>query len=499
MTLPTERLKPMKYPHSAPCNVPSNTDTSLGARSRMSYNHVFEASKALPLERIAKELEDFAATGQDLSQRRFSRSPPRVSSVPSTKYEESESPSPGTILRDKECREIGNSTAGHQYRVQIEHEIDRIRAARCMGLLQQPVIHDWEEAAEANVRYRWVQQGLWDERWDDQAYKIWKHESQDSLPPEQASFFVKDTVVSDLGLRRRRPQKDLEDEYQEAVKFAVEHESRQSSRPCYQFVYQLCEERQWIKMGLSNAIQGADVDIDTRAYESVKSRWIRDGIWEDDWNLIPGVSWRHERPPKFPFRGEIFRQSDAYKAARMEEAERPPKWYFMAPEKPPIIYRPRLRSPGSSERVSDQSGSSIPDAILQVMPPRRHDSVTLRETKQVDLSTSTGQSIATAKQNTKSGEHDERLRKPSAQKAIARFRTTKRKGTSTQKKQGDTPRSFTTRIRSVEKRSPINQGKHEPSTQSAKKRKSVTSARSSRPRRAAASKALKKLKTATQA
>ena len=463
---------------------------------RMSYNPVFEASKALPLERIAKELEDFAAAGQDLSGRRFSRSPPPVPSIPSTEYEESEPPSPGTVLRDKESKELGNSDADHQYAVQIKHEVDRIHAARGMGLLQQPNIYDWEEAAEANVRYRWIQQGIWDERWDTQAYKIWKHELQDPLLPERPSMSVKDAVVRNLGTQRKRQHQDFEDKYQESLQSAVEFQNRQSSRPCYQFVYQFCEERQWIKMGFSKADQDQDIDLDTKAYESLKSRWIRDGIWDDDWTLIPGVSWRHERPSKIPPLQETFRRSDACKAARMEEAERPPDWYFMAPVKPPTTISRHLSSPGSLKRVADPSGPITLDSISQVMPPRCNDSAILRMTNQGDLSRSTRQSINTVRQNKKSNEHDERLRKPSTNKTTTNTKRTKNKGKPTQKEKVDTPRSFVAGTRSVKKQNSIKEEKYQPSIQLTKGQKRITNDTSSRPRRAAASEAIKKLKNA---
>ena len=61
-------------------------------------------------------------------------------------------------------------------------------------------------------------------------------------------------------------------------------------------------------MGLGSQVQGQGQDqdhdhdqqtkVDVRAYENVKSRWIRDGVWDDDWTFVPGTSWRHERPRK---------------------------------------------------------------------------------------------------------------------------------------------------------------------------------------------------------
>lgn len=311
----------------------------------MSYNPIYEASKTLPVEHIAKELQEFAATGQDLSGRRFSRSPPRVPSVPSTTYEESEPPSPAAQLRDKETKELMNSTAQLQFILQIEDEIDRIHTATDKGLLEHPNpnLFDLREAAEANVKYRWIQQGIWDEQWENQPGKIWKHELEDARPPVRPSDSLKGGVT---GMQRRHKRKlsDLENEYHQVVQNAVDNQDRQSSRPCYQFLYQFCQEREWIKMGLSNQDQDQDqdqgqyqqADLDARAYGVVKSRWIRDGVWDDDWTFVPGTSWRHERPRKALDPKGIYRSQDERNAARIELAERPSRWYPMAPAVPLI-------------------------------------------------------------------------------------------------------------------------------------------------------------------
>ena len=342
----------------------------------MSYNPVYEASKALPVEKIAKQLEDFAAAGQDLSRRHFSRSPPPVSSVPSTQYEDSDPPSPGTQLRDKERKEQLNSRAGKQFMIQINNELEHICATRDKSLLQQPSLSDWEEAAEANVKYKWMRQGIWDDQWDNQPSKIWKHELQYFQPPAGPLKSATDTEGRHLRTRKKREHSDLEDEYQDTVQSAVDFQSWQSSRPCYQFVHQFCKERQWIKLGFSKHDQDQHANLDTRAYKDLKSHWIRDGIWDDNWTLIPGVSWKHERPLKNPPPREISRRTDAHKAARMEQAERPPDWYFMAPIKPFTITRPEYSPLFPFEGVSDPSGPSILEPSSEVTPPRRDQSVT---------------------------------------------------------------------------------------------------------------------------
>ena len=300
----------------------------------MSYNPDYEGSKALPIEYITKELDNFAATGQDLSGRRFSRSPPRVPSVPSTAFEESGPPSPTAQLRDKESKELYKSIASEQFDTQIRDEKGRIRVARDKKILEQPNIVDLEEAAEANVKYRWIQQGIWQEQWETHLSKVWKHEQQDSGPRMGHKNAVEQRLVTSLQREHKRKLSDLKKEYYDVVRGAVSYQDRQSSRPCYQFVYQLCQEREWIKLGLSSQDQGQQTNLDQIAYETVKSRWIRDGIWDDDWISIPGTSWRHELPRKAPDPQGKYREEDERKIARLDRAERPARWYPMAPTAP---------------------------------------------------------------------------------------------------------------------------------------------------------------------
>ena len=463
----------------------------------MSYNPVYEASKALPVEKIAKQLEDFAAAGQDLSRRRFSRSPPPVSSVPSTTFEESNPPSPGEQLRDKESRESGNSEADEQFAIQITDEMERIRAARDMGLLQQPILSDCREAAETNVRYRWICQGIWDYRWDNRHGKIWKHELQYFRPPAAPSKYAKDTESRRLGTKKQREYSDLEEEYQDNVKSAVDFQNWQSSRPCYQFAHQFCDERQWIKLGLSKHDQDQHANLDTRAYNDLKSRWIRDGIWDDDWTLIPGVWWKHERPMKNLHPQGLFRESEAIKAARMEKAERPPDWYFMAPEKPLKIFRPEDIPP--FEDISGPYGPygrRIFESSPEITPPRRDQSVTSRISNEVGNSRSTRQSTVKAQPNAVGQEHHKRPTRSPAKKSIVNNTTTKRNGKPPRKQKIQTPQSRTAKPRPPRERTSAKGETIHPLIQETKNQ-IHNDTRFPRPRRVAALEAMKKLTRAT--
>ena len=333
----------------------------------MSYNPIFEASKVLPKEHLVKKLEEFVAGGQDLTKRRFSRSPPTVPSVPSTTWEESEPSSPTEHLQNKESKELQKSTAAAQWGIQMRDEVDRILAARDRNLLHEHIGSDWEDAAEANVKYRWIQQGIWDERWESEPSKTWKHERDDTLLPRTCSESTSDGLITGFGTKRERQGLEPEEDYAESLRCAIDFQNRQSSRPCYQFLYQFCQERQWIKMGLSNGNQSQHANLDTTAYENLKSRWIRDGIWDDEWTSIPGTTWRHERLRKFPSSLEVFRQQDARKAAKTEKADRPPRWYFMAPSEPPKRVGPDVRAffPLESVPGSMCSDSTLPKTLMR--------------------------------------------------------------------------------------------------------------------------------------
>jgi len=459
----------------------------------MSYNPIYEASKALPVERIAKKLEDFATAGQDLSRRRFSRSPPPLPSGPSTAYEESNPPSPGEQLRDRENKELQNSTADEQFAIQVKDELDRIRTARDKGLLWQPNLSDWDEAAEANVKYRWMRQGIWDDQWDIEPGKIWKHELEDIPQPAGPSHSVKG---GKLGTKKKDKYSELQDEYQEIVRSAVDPQQRQLSRPCYQFVHQFCEERQWIKMGLSREGQDQHANLDTKAYESLKSRWIREGIWDDDWTLIPGVSWKHERPQKIPPPQEMFRRADALKATRMEQAERPPDWYFMASTELLTIFDRDLSPSFPSKCASDPSRPSTLEPSSEVIPPGSDRSVTSRTSRVIGLSRSTRQSTAKAKPNAARQEHNQRPTKSPAKKPTANATRTKPTRKTPRKRKDYTPELRIAKSRPLKERISAKEETNHQSTQEAKTQISNYTS-FPKPRRAAALAAMEKLTKAT--
>ncbi len=449
----------------------------------MSYNPIFEATKALPVEHIAKELEDFAATGQDLFGGRFNRSPPSVPSVPTTTYEESESPSPNAQLQFKETEELEHSSADAQFVIQIEDELGRIRAAREKGLLQQPDFFDSREAAEANVKYRWIQQGIWDERWESLPHKEWKHELQDRQSSMTPSGSVEACGDTDLRRMHKRKHSELVEGYHELVRRAVDYQNRQSSRPCYQFLYQFCQEREWIKLGLIDQDQDQQTNLDTTAYEIVKSRWTRDGIWDNDWTFVPGTSWRHERPRKTLDPRGTYRSHDAYKAARIEKAECPPRWYSMAPTA--LLTRINWLSVRSDPSTLEPSSKVRPFPREKSMKSRTHGhTVSTRSTRN---------SVAKAEPSPNDQEHDRSREKSTANEAFVNPTSTSPKKKALQKRKGNTSQPCIAESKPSRKRNLVNKEKRGPPTPLVRQNETATDLAASRPRRAAALKAMKNL------
>lgn len=160
-------------------------------------------------------------------------------------------------------------------------------------------------------------------------------------------------------------------------------------------------------MGLSKQGRNHDADLDTTAYENCKARWVEIGLWDDDWTFLLGTSWRHERPQEYPFKRELIRNANDRKAAAMERAERPPRWYFMAPifedpPAPPLFHTNRSSDSPVSPRVP--SDPTVPDrsvAKSEASTDPSSQSKPSGNSKSTDAPRSTRKSTVKTKPNTK--------------------------------------------------------------------------------------------------
>ncbi|KAF2240250.1 hypothetical protein BU26DRAFT_526143 [Trematosphaeria pertusa] len=93
-----------------------------------------------------------------------------------------------------------------------------------------------------------------------------------------------------------------------------------ASRPYYQFLFQASKESEWIRDEYQYERHTGFVDIDAKAYESVKNMWIEDKIWNPKWDQLPGMTWMHEEDPDDrPQTPDIFKEGREERRQRREE------------------------------------------------------------------------------------------------------------------------------------------------------------------------------------
>ncbi|KAI1139246.1 hypothetical protein F5Y05DRAFT_412346 [Hypoxylon sp. FL0543] len=186
-----------------------------------------------------------------------------------------------------------NSTPKRQFDDLILQEMDRIWESdpRTEGRpdkhlhvnsgIQGGWLHD---AAFEEVKAQWVEQGIWKDEWEHNesgpgSMDLWKHEE-----PLQCVFL---DPPSQTGHEARcRPKWKAE--------IVRQHEA---SRPINQFIYQVTNECERLASQNKEDASAAPGDINTQAYEIVRSRWFDRHIWDEEWGVLPGMAWQHEKPP----------------------------------------------------------------------------------------------------------------------------------------------------------------------------------------------------------
>ncbi|KAL8650304.1 MAG: hypothetical protein Q9210_003900 [Variospora velana] len=282
------------------------------------------------LARVHRTLDGLEADslGLDRARTRFSQSPPPYTSNPSGTPTRSASPEPPIdeqrrreqreqrfYRRKKLMEERGASLPLVQFKAQRDEEKRRIwnvnPRTNWMGESHIPIAGIEEEQAIETIKKRWVEQGIWKDKWDEMAagrymnVGKWKHEEPLELesesetdteagsPPPTFSIFGVPQKPSQP--KPRRPKSDAE-KRRIAERRVIRERQREASRPYHQFIYQISKERERIQDESANG-EGADAaDINTRAYENVKNIWTKRGIWNARWGILPGMSWKHEEP-----------------------------------------------------------------------------------------------------------------------------------------------------------------------------------------------------------
>ena len=120
---------------------------------------------------------------------------------------------------------------------------------------------------------------------------------------------------------------------------------REASRPRQQFSDQVEEERRriwnanprtnWIK------INPGDITFKEEARDTVKKRWVEQGIWNNKWNWFANGLWKHEEPLELESESET----------DLKAGPSPPLFTFF-PKPPP---EPRLpKSDDEKRRIAEQ-------------------------------------------------------------------------------------------------------------------------------------------------
>ena len=244
------------------------------------------------------------------ARRRFSDSPPPYTSDRSGTTTRSVSPNPPS--EEQRCRQqrrmqlAGEREASKphkQFSAQVEEERRRIWNAnpRTSWMKINPGDGTFREEARETVKKRWVEQSIWNSKWNQFAYGRWKHEEPlelDSESETNSEARPSPPLFSFLPKPQPKPRQPKSDDEKRRVveRRDILEREREASRPYHQFFYQVSRERERIQEESENG-EGADAaNVNTRAYENVKNTWTKRGIWKGGWGILPGMSWKHEEP-----------------------------------------------------------------------------------------------------------------------------------------------------------------------------------------------------------
>ena len=102
------------------------------------------------------------------------------------------------------------------------------------------------------VKKRWVEQGIWNNKWNQFAYGRWKHEEPLELESESRRTRKQDPHLPFFPFppkpqpKPRRAKSD-DEKRRIAERRVIREREREASRPYHQFVYQISKERERIQ------------------------------------------------------------------------------------------------------------------------------------------------------------------------------------------------------------------------------------------------------------
>lgn len=261
-----------------------------------------------------------------------------------------------------------------------------------------------EEAAEKNVKACWIEQGIWNSKWDKlgempDRYSmdgregkylwkyLWKHE--EPLEPDSESGTERGAESETERPTSRRSES--------VDKRILREYKREASRPLNQFIHQISKRRKWIEQQArpENEASVSAADINTRAYEDVKETWHERGIWNLRWGILPGMSWKHEEPldeEHDPMTGSVKVMNTWTGEFETEPSMQEPVFgpmptptpYHSRPYRPGVVIIERVGSSfamnstptdhGNGERISSASEETLCQITDQALRPNKRKS-----------------------------------------------------------------------------------------------------------------------------
>jgi len=309
---------------------------------------------------------------------RFSDSPPPYTSDPSGTTTRSKSPVPlSEEQRRRQQRRVqlglerDASKPYYQFEAQTSEEEKRLWEADRNRTRRIRVGENPSRTASEIVKNCWVEQGIRNNNWNTFAFGRWKHEEPLEVESESETDSEAPTPLFSLPQPKpRRPKSDKEKRQIAEQRLARERE-HEASRPYFQFVYQISKERERSQDETRSEESATAADINSRAYESIKATWIKRGIWNRKWGILPGMSWKHEEPLQEeiddgPVSALVDLRGNAQLPVGHEGVEAPPRPIFGSPS-PVEPIQPResgianvsqQKPPGNIDLVGLENGNA---------------------------------------------------------------------------------------------------------------------------------------------
>ncbi|ERT00365.1 uncharacterized protein SPSK_09095 [Sporothrix schenckii 1099-18] len=301
---------------------------------------------------------------------------------------------------------------------QFRHEVQAERR-KLMEPGDDTHIH-WNTAnvARETVKARWQAWGIWEPRWEVEPHGHWRHQTPLSPEPltdldtddeDHEDVYYREDARSNLfGIKKmpsrvRTGYEQEEAELRQRARMAERRYEHDRTRPLHVFFCHVAYEGERLfdseqqpeqeppeqeqeQAGRPDDTRVA-VDIHTAAYQRVKAQWSERGIWNDQWGVLPGMTWKHEaslqsvvsdemgdanmaqlsrvlfdsmmecepnRPPPQTSRGRRRRRRRRVVVEEKEVVEQKPL-VFIPDERFPNIFGPRFAAPPPAVQATEDT------------------------------------------------------------------------------------------------------------------------------------------------